>query len=116
MTGAGFRKLALGLPDAEEGSHMAHPDFRVAGKIFATLTDESEERAMVKLTPAQQKECVGRDPGAVVPAQGAWGRAGSTYVELGQVGRAALRSVLVNAWRNVAPKRMVEAFDGLVDE
>jgi hypothetical protein len=110
MTGAAFRTLALSLPDTEEGSHMGHADFRVAGKIFATLPDADERRGMVKLKPEDQQTLVRERPEAFAPARGAWGRAGSTCVDLRAVDRPTLRAALVAAWKNVAPRRMVEAF------
>ena len=50
VTADAFRRLALSLPEAVEGSHMGHADFRVCGKIFATLGPD-ETWGMVKLTP-----------------------------------------------------------------
>ncbi|HVB58611.1 MAG TPA: MmcQ/YjbR family DNA-binding protein [Candidatus Acidoferrales bacterium] len=37
MTPQAFHQIALRLPESIESSHMNHPDFRVRGKIFATL-------------------------------------------------------------------------------
>lgn len=111
MTGAGFRKIALSLPDTEEGSHMGHADFRVAGKIFASLPDADEKRGMVKLSPAEQARLIKSKPEAFVAANGAWGKAGCTYVSLADVKAATLRGAIRDAWRNTAPKRMVEAMD-----
>ena len=51
MTAAEFRRLALSLPETEEREHMHHPDFRVAGKIFATLAYPDKSYGMVKLFP-----------------------------------------------------------------
>ena len=58
MTPNDFRKLALSLPETEERAHMKHPDFRVAGKIFATLGYPNKTRAMVKVTPVEQEMLV----------------------------------------------------------
>lgn len=88
-----FRRLALSHPGAEEQSHMNHPDFRIAGKIFASLGYPNDEHGMVKLTPELQNEFMKREPRAFRPAAGAWGRAGSTSVVL----TAASRSVLTEA-------------------
>ena len=76
MTAAEFRRLALSLPEAEEREHMNHPDFRVGGKIFATLGYPDRSRGMVKLFPDQQAEFVAANPAMFVPVNGAWaGRA-----------------------------------------
>src|SRR5882757_3957244 len=56
MTPNEFRELALSFPDAIESAHMHHPDFRVGGKIFATLGYPDKDPAMVKLSPDEQKE------------------------------------------------------------
>ena len=66
-----FRELALSFPEAIESAHMRHPDFRVGGKIFATLGYPNEESAMVKLSPENQKEFIGSNPGVFQPAKGA---------------------------------------------
>ena len=55
MTEEQFRSIALSLPETSESAHMCHPDFRVGGKIFATLWPAAGW-AMVKLTPEQQAQ------------------------------------------------------------
>jgi len=109
MTASDFRKLALGFPEAVEASHMNHPDFRVGGKIFATLGYPSKAWAMVKLTPAQQKGFMSDAPKAFEPCAGAWGRQGATGVHLSVASRTAVREALRLAWTNTAPKRLVRA-------
>jgi hypothetical protein len=108
MTEDQFRTMALDLPEAEEREHMDHPDFRVKGKIFATLGSPKPGWGMVKLTPEQQQEFMKIEPGTFVPAAGAWGVRGATHVLLKSVDRAKLRKALLAAWRNTAPKKMVE--------
>jgi hypothetical protein len=110
MTEEQFRSLALGLPETSESSHMCHPDFRVGGKIFATLWPE-HGWAMVKLTPEQQEAFVLSEPKVFAPVKGAWGRAGCTSVQLKAAKRSTLRTALVLAWRERAPKRLVQQFD-----
>lgn len=102
-TPADFRRLALSLPETEQRRHMNHPDFRVAGKIFATLGYPDKRHGMVKLSPVQQEEFVARAPAAFSPVTGAWGRKGCTSVLLGSAPKRALREALLAAWRNHAP-------------
>lgn len=68
-----FRQMALALEGVEERAHMGHPDFRVSGKIFATLKGDGA-RGMVKLTPDQQSQFIERDAAAFSPESGAWGQ------------------------------------------
>ena len=82
MTPNEFRKLALSFPEAIESAHMHHPDFRVGGKIFATLGYPDENWAMVKLRPDEQEEFVRNNPEVFRPVKGAWGRQGSTNIYL----------------------------------
>jgi hypothetical protein len=110
VTADDFRQIALSLPEALESAHMDHPDFRVRGKIFATLGYPDQGWGMVKLTPEQQTSLVRAEPAVFVPAKGAWGRRGSTIVRLDTVDRVTLSSALVAAWRNVAPKRLSDRF------
>jgi hypothetical protein len=108
VTAKQFRQLALSFPEAEERSHMDHPDFRVAKKIFATLGYPDKSWGMVKLTPEQQAELMNDEPKAFVPASGAWGRKGSTAVRLKSVRKATLQRALEAAWRNTSPKSLVQ--------
>ena len=111
MTAEDFRNLALGLPATAEHAHHDHPDFRVRGKVFATLGYPEHGWAMVKLAPEQQHNFVGAYPAAFVPVTGAWGRRGATSVRLKIAHKAVVRRALAAAWRNTAPKRLVEQFD-----
>ncbi|HET6898260.1 MAG TPA: MmcQ/YjbR family DNA-binding protein [Vicinamibacteria bacterium] len=106
---AAFRQLALALPEAVEAGHMGHPDFRVKGKIFATLGYPDDRWAMVKLTPEQQTAFIESAPEVFVPVKGGWGRKGATNVRLAEATRGALGPALATAWRNVAPRALVEA-------
>lgn len=106
MTVDGFRKLALALPETVESAHMGHPDFRVGGKIFATLGYPDGGWGMVKLTPEQQDGFIDADPKAFAPIKGAWGRKGATNVQLKTVRKDLLRAALVAAWLNTAPKKL----------
>jgi hypothetical protein len=106
MTPAAFRKLALALPETEERAHMAHPDFRVAGKIFATLAYPDKAWAMVKLSLEQQHNFVETYPAMFQPVPGGWGRKGATSVNLAKADAATVRRAIAEAWRNTAPKRL----------
>ena len=107
MTPEGFRKIALSFREAVESAHMNHPDFRVNGKIFATLGYPDENWAVVKLTPEEQKSFVRADPEVFQPVKGAWGRRGNTKVYLSSAKIATVREALAAAWRNTAPKRLL---------
>ncbi len=112
MTIAQFRRIALELPETAEGAHMGHPDFRVKGKIFATLFRRDDiDCGMVKLKPEQQRRFVTAHPEVFQPVKGGWGRQGCTQVCLEAVSKAAvaiLRGAMLTAWVNTAPKRLVE--------
>ena len=106
-TAAAFRRLALTLPQATEGAHGGHPDFRVANKVFASLGVPDRTWGMVRLTPEQQEMLLGAEPGAFKPAAGGWGRRGYTHVRLAAVDPQMLRSALNMAWRNTAPRKLL---------
>jgi hypothetical protein len=108
MTPDAFRRIALALPEAEERAHMRHPDFRVGGKIFATLAYPDEAWGMVKLTPEQQYNVVREWPDAFAPVKGAWGLKGCTSVRLPKATAVALRPAMKMAWegaRTAKPAR-----------
>lgn len=102
MTADEFRDIALSFPEAEERSHMNHPDFRVRGKIFATLGPDGTW-GMAKLTPTQQQEFLRREP-AFKPASGKWGEGGATIITLAESDTAVLHDALAAAWHNIAKK------------
>jgi hypothetical protein len=103
MTPNDFRKLALSFPETEERAHMNHPDFRVAGKIFATLGYPNTERAMVKVTPIEQEMLLRDEPSIFSAVNGAWGRQGSTSVNLKAARKDVMRRALAAAWQLAAP-------------
>jgi hypothetical protein len=94
MTADSFRKLALGFPDTVESAHQDHPDFRVKGKVFATLGYPDDAHGMVKLTPQQQAQVLRAEAEVFFPAAGAWGRSGCTCVVLKKAKVGALREVM----------------------
>jgi len=107
MTADGFRRLALSMPEASEVGHMGHPDFRVGGKIFATLAYPDDKWGVVKLTPEQQEAFVSAEPAVFAPVKGGWGRKGATNVCLRPAKVGSLRVAMAAAWRNVAPAKLV---------
>jgi hypothetical protein len=107
MTPAAFRKLALSLPETEERQHMSYPDFRVAGKIFATLGYPDKTRAMVKLSPEDQHNFSKDYPDTFIPVKGTWGRRGATSVILKAAKKDVLEKAIHAAWRNTAPNRLL---------
>jgi hypothetical protein len=112
MTAVDFRRLALGFPEATESAHMDHPDFRVRGKIFATLGYPDMGVGMVKLFLDQQKLFVRAEPKVFTSVKGAWGRRGATHVRLKAAKKASVQRALAAAWRNTAPPKLVAQYDG----
>ena len=106
MKPAEFRRLALDLPEANESAHMGHPDFRVGGKIFATLGYPDDDHAVVLLPSDEQWRFVREAPVVFARVKGAWGRNGATQIRLKAVDRATLRAALRIAWQKRAPKRL----------
>jgi hypothetical protein len=105
MTVEAFRRLALSMPEACEMGHMGHPDFRVRGRIFATLGYPDAAWGMVKLTPEQQAALVGREPAVFEPVKGGWGVQGATNVRLWPARSRSVRLALALAWENVRATR-----------
>ena len=99
MTADDFRALALALEGAMEREHMGHPDFRVNGRIFATL-HSNNQWGMVKVSPDEQRELMQEHPAIFVPSSGAWGRQGCTNVRLEVADRATVRAAVLLAWQN----------------
>ena len=111
MTIARFRKIALALPEAVEGAHHGKADFRVGKRVFATLGYPDDTWGMVKLTPEQQTVLADAEPDVFRPVPGAWGKSGNTNVLLAKADQTTLRSALMMAWRNVAPKSLRTSHD-----
>src|SRR5512140_636187 len=99
MTAADFRRLALSLEGAEEGSHMGAIDFRVGGRIFATLASIKQGFGNLMLTPEMQAELVAEAPQFFIPISGGWGRMGATHVRLPEVPENVLQGAIRAAWQ-----------------
>jgi hypothetical protein len=100
-----FRRLALQLPQAVEGSHMDHPDFRLNNQIFATLSGEKKGYGVLKLTLDQQAAFVTDQPHIFSPVQGGWGRMGMTYIQLDQADESIMAGALQTAYQNLHAKQ-----------
>jgi hypothetical protein len=98
MTLAEFRRMALSFPQTEERSHMNHPDFRAAGRIFATVGYPDNSHGMVQVTPVEQQILIEAEPEVFSPCAGAWGRNGSTSVNLKVAKKASIKKALLAAW------------------
>ena len=103
MTDQAFRRMALGLTEAVESAHMGHPDFRVNGRIFATL-QPARNCGMVILTPEQQQRMLRDAPAIFSPESGAWGRQGCTRVHLDRAEEDIVGEALTLAWRNTVAR------------
>ena len=99
LTADDFRRIAVGMKEVVESAHMGHPDFRVNGKIFATLHADMAW-GMVKLPREEQERFLAEHPGVFKPESGAWGRQGCTAVRLNAVDEETLGEALTLAWRN----------------
>ena len=110
MNAADFRRIALSFEGAAEGSHRGAVDFRVGGRIFATLASQDEGYGNLMLTPEQQADFVGELPDVFLPIRGGWGRMGATHIRLAKASEDVLAGALLTAWKlraekNAKPKR-----------
>ncbi len=96
---ADFRRIALSLEGAEESSHMGAPDFRVQGKIFATLASQHQGYGNLKLTLEQQADFVRELPDVFLAIPGGWGRMGMTHIRLARANEDVLAGALRTAWQ-----------------
>jgi hypothetical protein len=100
MTPADFRRIALSFDGAEESSHMGAADFRVGGRIFATLASQSLGYGNLSLTPAQQADFIAEAPDVFLPVHGGWGRMGMTHIRLAVATEDVLYGALHTAWKS----------------
>src|SRR4051812_39141298 len=99
MTEKDFRRIALSLPGAEEGSHMGATDFRVGGRIFATLASVKQGYGNLMLTTEVQAGFVAEAPDVFIPIAGGWGRMGATHIRLAAASEDVLQGALRTAWK-----------------
>ena len=99
MNAGDFRRIALSLEGAEESSHMGQPDFRVGGRIFATLASAQQGHGNLMLTLEQQQAFVEELPEVFLPIAGGWGRMGMTHIRLAAANEDVLAGALRTAWR-----------------
>ena len=98
MTAKDFRRIALSLEGAEEGSHFGAVDFRVGGRIFATLAAVKQGYGNLMLTPEQQAEFVAEQPELFLPIPGGWGKSGATHIRLAEANEDVIAGALRAAW------------------
>jgi hypothetical protein len=99
MTANDFRRLALLLEGAEEGSHMGAADFRIGGRIFATLASVKQGYGNLMLSAEQQVIFVDEQPDLFLPVAGGWGRNGATHIRLAAANEDVLAGALHTAWK-----------------
>ncbi len=99
MTPADFRRICLTMEGAEEGSHMGAADYRVGGRIFATLASQTLDYGNLMLTPEVQAEFVGEAPELFLPVKGGWGRMGATHIRLAAANEESLAGAIYSAWQ-----------------
>ena len=99
MTAEDFRRIALRFDGAEESSHMGVPDFRVGGRIFATLASQDDGFGNLKLTPELQQLLIAESPDIFLPIKGGWGRMGMTHIRLDEASERQMTDALHTAWR-----------------
>jgi hypothetical protein len=99
VSAADFRRIALSLEGAEEGSHMGAVDFRVGGRIFATLASVKQGYGNLMLTPEVQAQFLADAPDIFLPVAGGWGRSGATHVRLSEANEELLAGALRTAWK-----------------
>ena len=99
MTAEDFRRIALSFDGAEESSHMGVPDFRVGGRIFATLASQNDGFGNLKLTPELQQLLIAESPDVFLPIKGGWGRMGMTHIHLDEASERQMTDALHTAWR-----------------
>jgi hypothetical protein len=99
MNANDFRRIARSLKGAEESSHMGQPDFRVGGRIFATLASQAQGYGNLMLTPEQQQRFVQEMPEVFLPIHGGWGRMGMTHIRLAAANEDVLAGALHTAWK-----------------
>jgi YjbR len=98
MDAEDFREMALSFDGAEEGSHMGAPDFRVGGRIFATLAMQDQGYGNLMLSPALQQELIAEAPDVFLPIPGGWGRMGCTHIRLADASEQQMLKGLQLAW------------------
>jgi YjbR len=99
MTAKDFRRIALSFEGAEESSHMGAVDFRVGGRIFATLASVKQGYGNLKLTRELQAEFIAERPDLFLPIHGGWGRMGMTHIRLAAADDDSLRGAMHSAWK-----------------
>lgn len=106
MSPSDFRKIALGFEGVEQGSHMGAEDFRVGGRIFATLAAEKLGYGNLIISPELQAELISRQPDLFLPVAGGWGRMGATHIRLADASVTDLKRALRIAWKHRVEKNL----------
>jgi len=106
MTAEDFRRIALSLDGVEEASHMGAADFRVGGRIFATLAHIDQGYGNLMLSPQAQRILIATHPDIFLPVAGGWGRNGATHIRLADADEDRMTEALNIAWRHRVEKTL----------
>jgi hypothetical protein len=99
VTPSDFRRIALSFEGAEESSHMGAADFRVGGRIFATLASVGQGYGNLMITPELQAAFIADRPDLFLPVFGGWGRMGITHIRLAEADEDTHTGALHTAWK-----------------
>ena len=88
-----IRKIALDLPEAVEQPHFEKTSFRVKKRIFLTF-DKKNNKAVVKLSEADQSIFCDTNKAIVYPVPGAWGKRGWTIIETKKIKKIVFIAML----------------------
>ncbi len=109
ITADELRQVVRSLPEAEEHETWGHATFRVRDKMFAAMSDDGRQ-ASVKATRQEQAALIAAALETFgIPAY--VGRHGWVSIQLATIDLAELRELLVEAWRQTAPKRLGAVYD-----
>jgi hypothetical protein len=106
------RQFALALPGVSEGRAYGDPSLHVGRKFLGRLREDGET-FVLKIDPAERARLMERDPDAFFITDH-YRLYPYVLVNLLAVQPAKLRKLIEEAWRMIATKRAISAYDGSV--
>lgn len=110
MTWDEVRAIALALPEVEETTSYGTPSFKVRGKFITRLRTEDDSLVLVDVSFDEREMLMAAEPGVFHNTPHYQGYP-AVLARLAGVDPGSLKTFLERRWRNVAPKRLVKAYD-----
>lgn len=105
-----IRKIVLAFPGAEDGTSYGQPSFKVNNKFFTRLLAEDQSMVLLEISQDERDMLMEADP-ATFHITPHFKDYPIVLARIATLHPGSLHNFLARRWREIAPKKVVKAFD-----